>query len=166
MANVEKSELKVQGPGLFLLFIPIGSIILFLLFDFCYGYYNRKKLDADTETVMTLFLERDGLETYAHQKEYVFRQYEKLGYTELDDISLLIYEDYVLLVTYNSYFSVLGVFTGNKERTAVSRYKGYYNEYKEAVVEKYEPTDEELEQLLDDEEALEHEEPNEDILIN
>lgn len=158
MADQYEKRKMFQGPGLFIFLIPVGTLLIFILFDIGYKFYNDYKIGKDTEEVLTLLMDREGLDTYEKMKEFAITQYERLGYTDLEDMSLIIRDDYIILVNYKSYFSMVGMFTGQPEKLAEAHYKGYYNEYKETVVEKHDPTYEEELELLEDEETKEKEE--------
>lgn len=130
-----------SGGGILLLLIPIGMIIIFYLYDFCVNIYTQNKLDRETKEVLLEVLNRDGLESVDEARELaekLFMEYE----VEEDDISLLELEDNTLLLTvYDRYTSVVGTLSfgvfRNKQIMVHSSYRGSYNEYREAVVEKY-----------------------------
>lgn len=140
-----------EGPGFFILLIPVGAVILFFLFDFFFKYYNDWKLLQDCKTVLTNVLDKEGLDTPEKFKEYAYVQFERLGYERenLDDMSIIFAEDgSVILVNYSSYFSMINMIFGGNDKISVAKVRGYYNEYKETVVEEF--IGDEEEDLIDD----------------
>ena len=138
-----------EGPLLFILLIPFGAFFLLVGFDFFYKYYNEWKLLNDTKEVMDLMLNKEGLETHEDMKNYIKDQFYKMGYENVDDLSLVVGEDYYILVSYSSYFSMINEITFKPKKIAVARVKGFYNEYKEAVVEEYIPDETKEEDLIE-----------------
>jgi hypothetical protein len=156
---------KMYSSGtIFLLFIPIGAIILFYLYDFCANFYKQKQVEKTTYSVMSDVLNREGLEGLEEMKIYAKKVFEEYDITE-DDFSLTQVDDYYLLTVYDSYISVVGElsfgFLRNKEVMVHASYKGYYNEYKEAVIEKFEDSNDELSDFNDNDES-----EDEEIIIN
>lgn len=146
-----ESRQMTEGPLGFILLIPVGAVILFFLFDVCFKFYNDWKLLEDTKTVLTNLLDKEGLDTPEEFKEYAYVQYERLGYTreELEDMSILYLEDgSVVLVNYKSYFSMISSIFGGNDKISVAKVRGYYNEYKETVVEEF--VGDEEEDLIED----------------
>lgn len=129
-----------NGGALFILFIPIGAIALFFLYDFCMNIYKQRELNIRTEEVLTDALNRADFDSLDEMKIYVAKVFEEYGMSK-DDFSLMQFDDYYLLTAYNQYISVIGELSfgliRNKESVVSASYKGYYNEYKEVVVEKY-----------------------------
>ena len=149
--DLYESRQMTEGPLGFILLIPVGAVILFFLFDVCFKLYNDWKLLEDTKTVLTNLLDKDGLETPEEFKEYAYVQYERLGYTreELEDMSIIYLEDgSVVLVNYKSYFSMISSIFGGNDKISVAKVRGYYNEYKETVVEEF--VGDEEEDLIED----------------
>ena len=149
--DMYESRQMTEGPLGFILLIPVGAVILFFLFDVCFKFYNDWKLLEDTKTVLTNLLDKDGLETPEEFKEYAYVQYERLGYTreELEDMSIIYLEDgSVVLVNYKSYFSMISSIFGGNDKISVAKVRGYYNEYKETVVEEF--VGDEEEDLIED----------------
>lgn len=154
MANdLYRGRKMYQGPWFFFLLIPVGMVLCFWLFDVSYGFYVEEKLKNDTKTILTKIMDRDSLETIDDYREYAVKLYTEAGY-DTKDLSISFEEDYILLINYKEYMSMIGTVSfgliGNKNDLAVARYKGYYNEYKETVVEEYNEEDEE--DLIDEEE--------------
>ena len=149
--DLYESRQMTEGPLGFILLIPVGAVILFFLFDVCFKLYNDRKLLEDTNTVLTNLLDKDGLDTPEEFKEYAYVQYERLGYTreELEDMSIIYLEDgSVVLVNYKSYFSMISSIFGGNDKISVAKVRGYYNEYKETVVEEF--VGDEEEDLIED----------------
>lgn len=149
--DLYESRQMTEGPLGFILLIPVGAVILFFLFDVCFKLYNDRKLLEDTKTVLTNLLDKDGLDTPEEFKEYAYVQYERLGYTreELEDMSIIYLEDgSVVLVNYKSYFSMISSIFGGNDKISVAKVRGYYNEYKETVVEEF--VGDEEEDLIED----------------
>jgi hypothetical protein len=149
--DLYESRQMTEGPLGFILLIPVGAVILFFLFDVCFKLYNDWKLLEDTKTVLTNLLDKDGLETPEEFKEYAYVQYERLGYAreELEDMSIIYLEDgSVVLVNYKSYFSMISSIFGGNDKISVAKVRGYYNEYKETVVEEF--VGDEEEDLIED----------------
>lgn len=140
-----------EGPGFFIILIPVGAFILFFLFDFFYKYYNDWKLMEDCKVVLRNVLDKDGLDTPEKFKEYAKVQFERLGYEreKLEDLSIIFAEDgSVILVNYASYFSMINEIFGGPDKIAVAKVRGYYNEHKETVIEEF--IGDEEEDLIDD----------------
>lgn len=153
MANNVYGQRKMYSGGLiFLIIIPIGFIALIYLYDFIQGIYFQNQLDNAVKEVLNRTLDRDGLESYQEYREYALRTFTDMGF-DTEDMSLITLEDGYILVNYKNYTSVVGELSFGLLRTKKimvhSAYKGYYNEYKETVVEKYE---EDLDDLILDEE--------------
>ena len=149
--DLYESRQMTEGPLGFILLIPVGAVILFFLFDVCFKLYNDRKLLEDTKIVLTNLLDKDGLDTPEEFKEYAYVQYERLGYTreELEDMSIIYLEDgSVVLVNYKSYFSMISSIFGGNDKISVAKVRGYYNEYKETVVEEF--VGDEEEDLIED----------------
>lgn len=156
MAKNVYGQRKMYSGGLFfILIIPIGFVILVYLYDFFQGKYVQSQLDNAVKEVLTKTLDRDGLETYQDYREYALRTFKDIGFAT-DDMSLITLDDGYILVNYKTYTSVVGELSLGLLRTKKlmvhSAYKGYYNEYKETVVEKYE---EDIDDLILDEDTEE-----------
>lgn len=149
--DLYKGRQMYQGPWLFYLLIPIGVVILMFLVDVCYKYYNEYTLNRDTKEVLYQILESDNLNTQEEYKAYAKKKYEELGY-DSKNVTIVLKENYIILINYKNYFSVLGELITGKEKIAVARYKGYTNEYKEAVVEEYITEEDDNLDEVDDEE--------------
>ena len=151
MSNPYDKRQMTEGPALFIILIPIGAVILFFLFDFCFKYYNDWKLMEDCKTVLKNVLDKEGLDTPEKFKEYALVQFERLGYKRenLEDMSLIYLEDgSVVLVNYASYFSMINRIFGGNDKISIARVRGYYNEHKETVIEEFKQSEEE--DLIDD----------------
>lgn len=147
--DLYKGRQMYQGPWLFYLLIPIGVVALMFLFDFGSKLYNEYSLNRDTKEVLYQMLEEENLVTREDYREFAKKKFESLGYEENKDITVILRDDYIILITYKNFYSVIGeLFTKNK-KVAVARFKGYTNEYKEAVVEEY--TIDEEDELYEDE---------------
>lgn len=148
---------------IFLLIVPIGAVICFFLYDFCINIYKQKELDMRTKDVLTETLNREGLENLDEMKIFAAKVFEEYEITE-DDFSLMQFDDYYLLTVYDQYISVVGSLSfgliRNKEGVVSSTYKGYYNEHKETVVEKY---TENPDDYFDD---IDEKDDNDEIIIN
>jgi len=132
---------KMFSSGIvFLFLVPIGGIVLFFLYDFCANIYYQNKLDNETKEVMGAILEREGLENIDEMKEFAIKVFEEYKIDE-ENFSLTQVDDYYILTAYHRHVSVVWELSfgllRTKKKTVSSSYKGYYNEYKEAVVEKY-----------------------------
>lgn len=154
MANNVYGQRKMYSGGLvFLLIIPIGFVILVYLYDFFQGVYFQNQLDTAVSEVLKRTLDRDGLETYQDYHDYALRTFKDMGF-DIEDMSLIALEDEYILVNYKNYTSIVGELSFGLLRTKKlmvhSSYRGYYNEYKEAVVEKYE---EDIDDLILDEDT-------------
>lgn len=154
--------MKKSGSGIvFLLFIPIGFVILVYLYDFCQKIYFQNQLNSAVKQVLTETLDRDDLESYEDYREFTLEAFKDKGFTT-DDMSLIQKDDYYVLVNYKNYTSVVGELSfgilQTKNLMVHSAYKGYYNEYKETVVEKFK---EDIEELYDEGDSSD----DEDIVI-
>ena len=152
MANNVYGQRKMYSGGLvFLLIIPIGFVILVYLYDFIQGKYYQHELDTAVREVLTRTLDREGLEELSEYREYALRTFKDMEF-DTEDMSLIPLEDGYILVNYKTYTSVVGELSFGLLRTKQlmvhSSYKGYYNEYKETVVERYEEDIDDL--ILDD----------------
>lgn len=131
---------KVAGGWFFVIIIPIGMIACFFLYDFGAKIYFQNVLDRDTKVIFQNMMDREGLDTNEEKLDYVKREFKENGY-EINDISLSYNDDNIVMVAYNDYMSIVGTlsfgFIGSKNKMVISSYKGYYNEYNEAVIEKY-----------------------------
>lgn len=161
MANNVYGQRKMFSGGLvFLLIIPIGFVIIVYLYDFIQGKYFQNELDSTVKEVLTRTLDRDGLETYQEYREYAIRTFTDMEYST-DDMSLIVVDDGYILVNYKTYTSVVGELSFGLLRTKKimvhSAYKGYYNEYKETVVEKYK---EDIDDII-----LDYEEEDQEIIV-
>lgn len=148
MATDVYGRRKMFSSGIIFLFlVPIGGIIVFFLYDFCANIYYQNKLDNETKEVMEEVLNREGLDSIEEMKEFATKVFEEYKIDE-EDFSLTQIDDYYILTAYHRHVSVVGELSfgllRTKRKTVASSYKGYYNEYKEAVVEKY------VEEILDE----------------
>ena len=134
--DLYKSRQMYQGPWIFYIIMVIGVVLLLFFVSLGYKYYNQYILDRDTKDVLYQILERDDLHTQEEYKNFAKKELEELGY-DVKDATIILNDDSIILINYKSYFSVIGELITKKKKTAVARFKGYLNEYKEAVVEKY-----------------------------
>ncbi len=148
--DLYKGRQMYQGPWLFYILIPIGAVALMFLVDLGYKYYNEYILNRDTKEVLYKMLEQENLSTQEEYKTFAKKKFEELGYEETADITVILKDDYIVLIYYRNYYSVIGELITKNKKVAVARYKGYTNEYKEAVVEEY--TIEEEDELYSEEE--------------
>lgn len=140
------------GPWFFILIIPIGLIIICFLYDFGRGNAERAKLDLDTKEILTEVLNREGLETLDEMHDFAERQYKLKGY-DPEDLTFTEEDNgQYIIATYNQYTSVIGELSfglvRSKRISVHSAYKGYFNEFKEIVIEKY--VEDDTEDLLVD----------------
>lgn len=141
MANDVYGRRKMYTGGGFLIFIiPIGAILIFFLYDFIMNMYTQNTLNSNSQKILLQVLDREGLETEEQYKQYALRVIEDFGY-DSEEASFIIDNDKFYLSIYDRYTSVVGTLSfgiiKNKEIMVMSSYVGYYNKYKEAVVEKY-----------------------------
>lgn len=136
--DLYESRQMYQSPLFFLIIIPIGMIILFFAFDFGYRIYNEQTLKRDTKEILMQMMNNNTLETEEDYKAYAVKQFGKLGY-ETSDVSVMMRNNVIILINYKSYFTMINEIIGGEKEVAVARFKGYYNEYKEAVVEEIDP---------------------------
>lgn len=141
--DLYKSRQMYQGPWLFYALIPIGAVVLMFLVDLCYKFYNEYTLNKDTKSVLLEMLDEEKLATQEEYKEFAKKKFESLGY-DPKDVTVVLRDDYIILINYRSYFSVIGELITKEKKIAVARFKGYLNEYKEAVVEEFKDEDDEL----------------------
>lgn len=148
--NVYGGRKMYTGGGFFIFIIPIGMIIIFFLYDFIAKTYIQYNLDKDTKEILLNVLNRDGLETEEEMREYA----EKLlvdKKIDSEDFYLMYEDDKYYVTIYDRTTSIIGSLTfgklKNKQIVVNSSYMGYYNEYKEPVVEKY---TEDLDDISDD----------------
>lgn len=127
---------NMKAHYLFFIIIPIGMIVLFFALDFGYKIYVENKLYIDASEVFKMALDSEGLDTEEEFNNYINDKFREKGYTEFD-LSITNKKDYKLLIIYNSYFSIINQLLHNGSKMSVVRLKGYYNEYKETVIEKY-----------------------------
>lgn len=166
MATDVYGKRKMFSSGtIFLILVPIGAIAIFFAYDFFMNIYKQAELEKHTKEVLEETLNREGLENLEEMKIFASKVFEEYGITE-DNYSLMQFDDYYILTSYDYYISVVGELSfgliRNKEGTVYTSYKGYYNEYKEAVVEKYneDPNETLYEEKEDNNEVYE------DIIIN
>ena len=150
--DLYKGRQMYQGPWLFYILIPIGAVALMFLVDLGYKYYNEYILNRDTKEVLYKMLEQENLSTQEEYKNFAKKKFEELGYEETSDITVILRDDYIILIRYRNYYSVIGELITKNQKVAVARFKGYTNEYKEAVVEEY--TIEEEDELYSEEESV------------
>ncbi|MCH5166487.1 MAG: hypothetical protein J1F35_01215 [Erysipelotrichales bacterium] len=132
------------GGGFLILIIPFGMIAIFFLYDLFMNTYKQYTLNKATEEILLQVLNRDGLETPEEYKEYALRVVKDKEY-DPEEASFTKDEDMYYLTIYDRYTSIIGELSfglfKNREIMVRSSYVGYYNEYKEAVAEKYIETD-------------------------
>lgn len=150
MANDVYGRRKMYaGGGLLIFIIPIGAILIFFLYDFVMNIYTQNTLNSNSKKILLQVLNREGLETEEQYKNYALRVIEDFGY-DLEEASFIIEDDKFYLSIYDRYTSVVGTLSfgiiKDEKIMVMSSYVGYYNEYKEPVVEKYveEYTDEDF----------------------
>ena len=149
--DLYKGRQMYQGPWLFYILIPIGAVALMFLVDWGYKIYNEYILNRDTKAILYKMLEAEDLTTQEEYKELAKKELEELGYEENKDVTVILRDDYIILINYKNYYSVIGELITKTKKVAVARFKGYTNEYKEAVVEEY--TIEEEDELYEEEES-------------
>lgn len=129
----------------YFILIPLGTIALLFIFDFAYRAYNQKIIDNDVKEVLEYLMYNNDLHTKQEYEEYAKEKFEEKKYTNLSDVNVVLDEDKTYLSNYREYFSVIHFLSEKKNKVHAS-YVGYLNEYKEAVIEKYE---EELDENLE-----------------
>lgn len=140
--DLYESRQMYQGPWLFFLLIPIGAVILIFLADMGFDYYYKYLTARDTKIVLEEMLTLDSLTTQEDYVEFAYKRFKDLGY-DIDTINIEFIDDYIIILTSRSYFSVIGEIISGTTKVAESRWKGKYNEYKEIVIEEYTDEDEE-----------------------
>ena len=125
----------------FLFFIPIGMIVAFYLYDYGSRMYFQNILDKDTKIVFKDMMDREGLETNEEKRDFILSEFKEKKY-ELNDLNLIYQEDgSIIIVSYRNCMSIVGTlsfgYLRSKQRMLSSSYIGYYNEYKETVIEEY-----------------------------
>lgn len=135
--DLYKGRQMYQGPWLFYILIPIGAVALMFLVDLGYKYYNEYILNRDTKEVLYKMLEQENLFTQEEYKNFAKKEFEEMGYEDSKDVTVILRDDYIILIYYRNYYSVIGELITKNKKVAVARFKGYTNEYKEAVVEEY-----------------------------
>lgn len=135
--DLYKNRQMYQGPWLFYILIPIGAVALMFLVDLGYKYYNEYILNRDTKNVLYQMLEAEDLVTQEDYKAFARKKFEDLGYEDEKDVTVILRDDFIILINYKNYYSVIGELITKNKKVAVARFKGYTNEYKEAVVEEY-----------------------------
>ena len=125
----------------FLFFILIGMIVAFYLYDYGSRMYFQNILDKDTKIVFKDMMDREGLETNEEKRDFILSEFKEKKY-ELNDLNLIYQEDgSIIIVSYRNCMSIVGTlsfgYLRSKQRMLSSSYIGYYNEYKETVIEEY-----------------------------
>lgn len=155
MADVYGRRKMYTGGGFLIFIIPFGMVAIFFIYDFVMNTYKQNNLNKDTETMLLQVLNREGLETEEEYKQYAYRVIGDFGY-DVDEASFTLDDDLFYLTVYDRFTSVIGEVSfgilKNKEIMVRSSYVGYYNGYKEAVVEEYieTPREDDTEILPDD----------------
>ena len=155
MNDVYGRRKMYTGGGFLIFIIPFGMIAIFFIYDFCMNLYKQYTLDKNTNTILLQVLNREGLETNEEYKEYALRVVGDFEY-DADEASFTIEENKYYLTIYDRYTSIIGELSfgifRNKEMLVRSSYVGYYNEYREAIAEKFVETD--FEEDFGDEETI------------
>jgi len=150
---------------IFYILIPVGAFLLAIVCNFCFDKYHQIKLDNDTKEILEYLMtkEFDNEEVY---KSTAIQLYKDKGYDDADFISVILGDDYLVLVKYH-YFNDLKVFlnifniqwtdksglidddsinSGLSKRTghAESRYIARLNEYQEPVITKFDEDENEF----------------------
>lgn len=138
MANIVKdnSNRVYQNPAKLLLLIPIGGIILVILFDLIFLKMNQYKLDQATQEVIVDTLDHEQFLSEATLKEYVQRKFKELGYDENTSLKIIVHDKYIIVNQTYSFFSLRG-YLFSKDAHANTVMIGYYDEYKNPVAKKY-----------------------------
>lgn len=179
MSSPMESKSRYASPAIWFLIIPIGAIILVLIINFIYDQIIQVDFDNETKEVLTELMYRTDLETREDYKNAAIELYKKIEtknpfdgdkkkYSEedLDNISVIVGSDFVLLSNYYSFTDagvVLNLFnikwinkdgyiddneinkkTNKKNKMITSKYIARFNEYSEPTIEKYTGDDNEL----------------------
>ena len=169
---------KDNGHKVFLILIPIGAILLAILFNYCYDMYHQIKLDIDTKDVINDIITKD-FDNADDYKEIAVKEFEKKGYKDSEEMTILVDEDYLIFIKYH-YFDdlrvLLNIFNiewvdksgyvndakineGLEKKTGFvqSRYKVELDEYNEPVIKRFDTDENEffLENALKEQEERE-----------
>ena len=140
--DLYESRQMYQGPWLYFLLIPIGAVILIFLADKGFDIYYNHKVSEDTKLVLNEMLTLDSLESREDYIEFASKRFKDLGY-DPEAIDIQFIDEYIVVMTSRSYFSVIGEILTGDNKVAKARYKGKYNEYKEVVIEEFTDEDDE-----------------------
>ena len=147
--DLYKSRQMYQSPLMLIIILPIIGTLLLLGIEFGFKIYNVNQIESDTKEVLTKMLERESLTTYEKKRDFCYSEFKELGYKNTKHMVLIEVDDYYVLVMYHNYFSIINTLLFQPAKTAVARYKGYYNEYNEPVIEKLD-SDEAEDKLLEE----------------
>lgn len=127
-----------ESPIYLLLLIPLGVLLIIFACNFGYTKYFKAKLYKDAEDVFRVVLDTTSLQSEVEMQNYIKQKLIDKGY-EKDELKIVIVtkEDYKILIVYADYYSIIdSLITKNSKVTSV-KLKGYYNEFKETIVEEY-----------------------------
>lgn len=146
--DLYESRQMYQSPLMLVIILPIIGILLIVGIELGFKFYNVNKIENVTKDVLTKMLERESLDTYEKKRNFCIQEFKDLGFKNTKHMVLIEVDDYYVLVMYHSYFSIINTLLFQPAKQAVARYKGYYNEYNEPVLEKLD-SDEDEDQLLE-----------------
>ena len=146
--DLYESRQMYQSPLMLIIILPIIGVLLILGIEFGFKFYNVNKIETVTKEVLTKMLERESLTTIDKKREFCKQEFKDRGYKNIKHMVLIEVDDYYVLVMYHNYFSIVNTLLFQPAKTAVARYKGYYNEYNEPVLERLD-SDEDEDQLLE-----------------
>ncbi len=134
--DLYESRPMVQSPALLFLLMPVIGIIILLAVDFTVKTWTEAKLDKDTKEILTLMLENETLKTPEDYKAYAIKKFSERAY-ETDDISVIMNQEGIILISYKKYFSMLGTIIGRGNKLADVRYIGSKKEDGTITIRKY-----------------------------
>ncbi len=179
MSSPMETKNRYASQWIWFLIIPVGAILLVIAVNFVYDKIIETGFEKDTKEVLNALMYREDLETADDYKAAAIDQFkqikttnpfdgDKKKYTEedLENISVVVGKDYVLLSNYYSFTDagvILNLFnikwvnkdgyiddneinkkTNKKNKMITAKYMAKFNEYGEPSIEKYEGDDNEL----------------------
>ena len=143
---------------IFYILIPVGAIVLGIIVNMIYDNYHETVLKKDTKEILNYLMTKD-IETSEEYRELAINMYKEKNYDDADFLSIILGDDYLLLVKYHSFNdlrSLLNIFhiewidksgyindeqinEGMDKKSALvsAKYIARINEWKEAEIEEF-----------------------------
>lgn len=143
---------------LLLIMIPVGVILFCFFFEIANDIYWQKKVDKATYNALFDSMSMESVDTLEDYQAYAKEACEKAEFENCNtSVVFLDDEDNTIIMRFQiEHFSVTG-YIFSKTKYTISRYKGHFDEYNDAIVTKMEDVVEQDDKVYSEEELREME---------